>query len=248
MKKETIGILICTLLISVAVAPVINALDNEINEVNIIKEPAFSSPASQDDAWGGIINDIITRFEAAQTQESKIAILEEIPVIMDIHGLLPEDMTVEETQELIVSAHLETIASGGRQSDKQSKVAGDSPLAVSKSVVHSTLPQYQVSESNRIVNHNIKLLNPPQPAPFPPDDKTVWIGFGRISNLKREFNGDEYYWSFNCINVRCCICEDDDGWCYWYHFTDGEVRYLSSNLHGTGHFMFNLLNFYLVVG
>jgi len=38
MKKEIIGILICTLLISVAVAPVVNALTIEKNEINEISE------------------------------------------------------------------------------------------------------------------------------------------------------------------------------------------------------------------
>jgi len=222
MKKETIGILICTLLISVAIAPAINALDNEINEVNNVKEPTETFGLADTGSWEGIINDIITRFEAAETQESKIDILREIPVVMDMYGLLPEDMSVEETQELIVSSYLETIASDSFQSDKQSSVAGDSSLAVSKSVFPSALPQLQVSESNRI--NSIK-LNPPQPAEWPPESKCVSFGFGRISNPKREQGGWYYEWHFNCENVICCI-EGEYGGCDMHHYTDGELAYI----------------------
>jgi len=216
MKKKTIGFLVCTLLISVAVIPGINALDNEVDYVN---EPKFS--LQDTDAWEGIINDLVARFESAETQESKIAILEEIPVVMDIFGLLPEDLTVEEAQELIVSSYMETLSSDSFQSDQQSNVAGDSLLMNSKNVIHSSLPQLQVSESNRI--NSIK-LNPPQPAPWPPQDKCIIFGFGRISNPKHEFNGDEYYWSFNCINVRCVLVDEYGRW-YPDHFTDGEELY-----------------------
>jgi len=139
---------------------------------------------------------------------------------MDIFGLLPDDMTVEETQELIVSSYLETLSSDGFQSDKQSKVAGDSLLMDSKNVLPSTLPQLQVLKSNRI--NNIK-LNPPQPAPWPPESKCVRFGLGWISNLTWEFNGDEYYWSFNCENV---ICKLWDGTGQWYHYTNGEKLYV----------------------
>jgi len=193
---------------------------NEINDVNDVNDNALSD---QDLAeLEKILINWEDRFYSVKTQDERIAILKEIPVVSDKYGLLPEDMTVEETQELIVSAHLETIASGGRQSDKQSKVAGDSPLAVSKSVVPSALPQLQVSKSNRI--NNIK-LNPPQPAEWPLYSECVRFGFGWTSNLTREFNGDEYYWSFNCEDVICCL-----GVCgaarHWHHYTNGEIVYL----------------------
>ena len=47
MKKELIGIIICTLLISVAVAPVINAFTNEINEVEEPPHPAEWPPYNE---------------------------------------------------------------------------------------------------------------------------------------------------------------------------------------------------------
>jgi len=205
------------------------------------KEPTLG--LQDTDSWKESINDLITRFQDAETQDEMIDILKEIPVLSDKYGLLPEDMTVEEAQELIVSSYLETLSSDSFQSDKQSSVAGDSPLAVSKSVVPSALPQFQVSESNRI--NNIK-LNPPQPAEWPPKDKCIVFGFGRISNPKYEFNGDEYYWSFNCENVICMLV-DEYGGSYTRLFNNGEVRYLSTYVHVIGHFMFNFLNFYLVI-
>jgi len=220
MKKEIIGILICTLLISVAVAPVINALDNEINEVNNLREPTETFGLQDTDPWEQTVNDLLARFEAAQTQESKIAVLEEIPVIMDIYGLLPEDMTIEEAQKLIVTAYLETIASGSPETE-QSNFAEDSLLMVNNNIFTSNSAQFQVSKSNRI--NNIK-LDPPQPAEWPPESKCVSFGFGRISNFKREFNGDEYYSSFNCENV---ICKLGDGTGQWYHYTNGEKLYIN---------------------
>jgi len=226
MKKELIGILICTLLLSVAVSPVINALTIKKNEINIAKEPTFS--LQDTNAWEETINDIITRFQDAETQESKIAILKEIPIVMDIYGLLPEDMTVKEAQKLIISSYLETIASSSLQSDKQSKVAGDSPLVVSKNVFHSILSLFQVLGSNLIIKNNFR-LDPPQPAPWPPDDKTVFMGFGRISNPKRHTADDGYYWSFNCENVIFCHFDDENFWCYWHHFTNGEEAYMKGD-------------------
>jgi len=242
MKKETIGILICTLLISVAVAPAINALDNE---VDIVKEPTDTFGLTDTGSWEQTVNDLLARFEAAQTQESKIALLEEIPVIMDIYGLLPEDMTVEETQELIVSAYLETIASSSLQTE-QSSFAIDSLLVGSK----NTLPQFQVLKSvfNLIVNNNIK-LNPPQPAPWPPDDKIITRGFGVISNPERIMG--EWYpvWVFNCENVRGRTC-DEYGHCLWHLFDGGKVRFITGDpAIMTDYFMYNpiLHHFFLIV-
>ena len=51
MKKELIGILICMLLISVAVAPTINASTNEINET---KEPPQPAEWPPDDKCFGV--------------------------------------------------------------------------------------------------------------------------------------------------------------------------------------------------
>ena len=138
MKKETIGILICTLLISVAVAPVINASTGDINEV---KEPTDSFGLADTDALEEIIDDLIIRFEGAETLDEKIGILGEIPVVMDIFGLLPEDMTVEETQELIVTSYLETMSSSSPQTE-QSSFAEDSLLMDSKNVLLSSSVSY----------------------------------------------------------------------------------------------------------
>lgn len=157
MKKELIGVLICTLLISVAVAPVVNALTNE---VNIVKE---------------------------QT----------------------------------------TIASSGQQSDKQSKVAGDSPIVVSKNVFSSNSAKFQVSEYNRI--NNIK-LDPPQPA-----GKHLEVyDIGLFSNLKA--HGFDY--KFNCVNVFRWFWVNDE--CYFSHYTNGEELYISGSYRGilTKHFVF----------
>ena len=213
MKKEIIGILVCTLLASVAVAPVVNALTVESNEINIVKEP--TSSLQDTDAWEEIISDIITRFEDAETQDEKIAILEEIPVVMDIYGLLPEDMTVEETQELIVSGYLGTLSSDSFQSDQQSNIAGDSPLAVSKNAVNSNSAQLQVSESKQIIDNNGK-LNPAQPEEWSSD--IVNFAFGLIDNLQYICP----FYCFNCVNVRCRIWDYKDECYHCYHYTNGE--------------------------
>ena len=146
MKKELIGILICTFLISVAVAPAMNAINIEENEIN-----------------------------EAEGQTETLSLL--------------------------------------------------------------NLPQLQVSESNRI--NSIK-LNPPQPAPWPPYSKCVGFGFGRLSNLTWEFNGDEYYWSFNCENaiVRLGIYGEEEN---WHHYTNGEKVYVYNV------FFFHKGNFFLVL-
>ena len=188
MKKEIIGILICTLLIATAVAPVINALDNE---VDIVKEPMFGQ--TDTDALEEIIDDLIIRFEDAQAQNEKIAILKEIPILMDMCGLLPEDMTVVETQELIVSSYVETMSSSNSQTE-QSSVGGDNSLMGSKNVLLSSLPQLQVSESNQA--------------------KMIRFGFGETSDAQYVCP----YCYVDCENVICLLCDDDE----WHHFTDGE--------------------------
>ena len=101
------------------------------------------------------------------------------------------------------------------------------------------LPQLQISKSNRI--NSIK-LNPPQPAEWPPHSKCVGVGFGRISNTKHEFNGDVYYYSFNCENVICS--NYGDNWRTWHHYNNGEVLYLYGAYIGiiTDHFLFILLS------
>ena len=95
-----------------------------------------------------------------------------------------------------------------------------------KNVLLSTLSQFQVlkSEFSLIVNNNIK-LKPPQPAEWPPDNKCIIFGIGWISNPKYEFNGDEYYWSFNCEYVRCVLV-DEYGRSYNRLFNNGQVMYL----------------------
>jgi len=220
-------------------APVINALTIEKNEINEVNDNALSDQdlAELENVW---IN-LADRFEDAETQEEEIAILKEIPIIMDRYGLLPEDMTVEEAQKLIVTSYLETIVSSSLQSDKQSKVVGDSPLAVSKSVFPSNSAQFQDLESNLIVNNNIK-LNPPQPAPWPPNDKIIVFGYGRISNLHTEWSEWYKYYVFNCENV-ICITGINDAPFRFHRWTNDEESYLPFYCHGivNDNFIFALI-------
>jgi len=207
-------------------APVINALTIQKNEINEVSDNALSD---QDLAeLEKILINLEDRFEDAETQEEEIAILKEIPVVSDKYGLLPEDMTVEEAQELIVSSYLETIASSSLQSDKQSSHAGDSPLAVSKSVFPSNSAQYQVSKSNRIINNNIK-LNTRLPKPSYYYTYLIVRGFGRISNPKRGMGGWNYEWWFNCEDVICCIKHHNKPPCTLYHYTNGEYRFIEGD-------------------
>jgi len=162
-------------------------------------------------------------------------------VVSDKYGLLPEDMTVEEAQELIVSSYLETIASSSLQSDKQSSVAGDNSLAVSKSVFPSSLPLFQVSKSNHIINTNIK-LNTRLPKPSDYYTHLIDSGFGLISNPKRDM-GCCVEWYFNCEDVICCT-EAEYGGCYMHHYTNGEHKFIEGDpLIVTNKFMFHPLPF-----
>ena len=64
MKKELIGILICMFLISVAVAPVINAFTNEIDETKEPPQPAEWPPCNKCIRRGvGFYDDYEVRYE-----------------------------------------------------------------------------------------------------------------------------------------------------------------------------------------
>jgi len=78
---------------------------------------------------------------------------------------------------------------------------------------------------NAFTNEINEAKEPPQPAEWPPFSQCVEFGFGLYSNLTREFNGDEYYWSFTCEDVICClgICEEPK---HWHHYTNGEKVYI----------------------
>jgi len=209
-----------------SVVPSSGTVDIEKNEINEVNDNALSDQdlAELENVW---IN-LADRFQDAETQDEKIDILKEIPVVSDKYGLLPEDLTVEEAQELIVSAYLETIASSSLQSDKQSNDAGDSLLAFSKSVVPSALPQLQVSKSNRIVNNDIK-LNTRLPKPSDYYTYLIYRGFGLISNPKRSAGPCDYVWSFHCEDVIGCIRYNNDFPCTNYHYTNGEYRFIEGD-------------------
>ena len=81
-----------------------------------------------------LIDDIIERFYDAETQQEKIAILEELILILDEYGLLPGGMTVEEAKASIVSSYLEALSSDSLQDDMHSDIAGDRSIVVSKSI------------------------------------------------------------------------------------------------------------------
>ena len=109
----------------------------------------------------------------------------------------------------------------------------------------------EVTESNRIVDNNVK-LNPPQPAEWPPYNEIIDSGFGRISNPKRVSGDCSYYWSFNCENVIGHIYDYENEYDYWDHFTNNEVRYIIGDpCIITDHFMIGPLiphfHFYLIV-
>ncbi len=92
----------------------------------------------------------------------------------------------------------------------------------------------EVSESNRIVNNNIKLNTP-----WPSVRHLEVICFGLISNLKAH----GWVYKLNCVNVLAWGWVNDE--CYFSHYTNGEELYISGSYKGilTKHFMF--VHFYI---
>ena len=103
---------------------------------------------------------------------------------------------------------------------------------------------------NAFTNEINEVKEPPQSAEWPPFDELIKSGFGRISNPKRIAGDCCYYWSFNCIFVRCLLV-DECGGRYTRLFKNNEVRYIAGDpTIITKHFMYDPIlpfHFYWIV-
>ena len=150
MKKELIGFLICTLLVTVAVAPGINALTIQKNEINKVNEQTKTLNLQDTDSLEEIIDDIITRFYDVETTEEKISILKELIVVLDEYDLLPEDVTVEEAQQLIVSGYQDMLPLDNLQINNQ----GGNDVLFDESI---SLGRQSVTTSNGELIDNVEI-------------------------------------------------------------------------------------------
>lgn len=101
--------------------------------------------------------------------------------------------------------------------------------------------QLQVSESNRIVNNNIKLNTG-----YPLDSKSLCFPYGTsfFFGLIYNFQYEHSYNYFNCYNVICCIWDYHDECHHWYHCTNGEKIAIYGSCYSgilTDHFVFVLV-------
>lgn len=113
---------------------------------------SFQKAVSGEDFTGleKIINDLITRFHDAETKEEKISILKELIVVLDEYDLLPEDVTVEEAQQLIVSGYQDVLPLDNLQINNQ----GGNDVLFDESVLPG---QQSVTTSNGDLIDNVEI-------------------------------------------------------------------------------------------
>lgn len=144
MKKELIGVLICMLLISVAFAPVVNALDVETKEVNdVINEASDQSRTFTDEkleALEQLMDEINYRLDNAKSWSETKAVLKWTVIELDKFDLLPAGMSIEKAQQLMISMYrptqLSTLMNNLRSMHRGCNpvVTEDAPVEVSKNI------------------------------------------------------------------------------------------------------------------
>ena len=105
MKKELIGILICTLLVTVAIAPGINALTIQKNEINEVHSQTRTFTEEEINALEELMDDINNGLENAKTWQETVAVLKWAVIELDKFDLLPYGMSIEKAQQLMISIY-----------------------------------------------------------------------------------------------------------------------------------------------
>jgi len=96
MKKELITILICILFVAIVFTPCINA-ENKNTETLPIQYDEFENK----------IEEIENKFYSAGSEEERVVILKEMVILCDEYGLLPNDMTVEQAEQLMIKNYID---------------------------------------------------------------------------------------------------------------------------------------------
>ena len=110
MKKELIGILICTLLATVAITPSITAHTETITTVDLdVVESTDEIPLILSNQDFTELEEILEDLEAglfnAKTEEEMIQILKEAITLVYENGDLSEDITLEEAQQIFLDVY-----------------------------------------------------------------------------------------------------------------------------------------------
>lgn len=100
-----IAVLICTLLIAVAFAPVITA-SVKINSTIDAEEDALTLTKQDLVLLDELLEDLWIKFYEAENIKEKIEVIKEIIMRMDTYGLLPDGTSVKEAQKLVIDAFL----------------------------------------------------------------------------------------------------------------------------------------------
>jgi hypothetical protein len=96
MKNKLISTLICIFLVAIVFTPCINA-ENKNTETLPIQYDEFEDK----------IEEIENKFYSAVSEEERVVILKEMVILCDEYGLLPNDMTVEQAEQLLIKNYID---------------------------------------------------------------------------------------------------------------------------------------------
>ena len=153
MKKELIGISICTMLIAIAFVPNITAHEDiastsSLSEALVLSEEEYIELRDK-------ISELNDQLLAADTVEQAEKVIREVITLLDDYNLLPADTTVDQEVESMKTCYIEQ-----NKLENQLVTMQNNQMLYETTVIEDEMVQGEITESTMILREPQPLLSP----------------------------------------------------------------------------------------